>query len=132
MSPRRLAAIRALAERPGTPSEGEVARARLRELDKEEWVSDAELICSWMQPKPSSDRNLYDMDGWWFFRNGSWHPRILTLDLLRQVEQKLIDQNKGHELDSLLCEWREYTGGWIWHVDAIDRIKAVAHILRSS
>jgi hypothetical protein len=59
-------------------------------------LSDAEVICSWMEPRPTSLR------GWWRSSAGRWwirrkrgtvpHNRVNTLDALWEVQERLTSE----------------------------------------
>lgn len=119
-------------------------------------MTDAEVICEWMEPKPANSDGLTEpLDCGWMSSPGGWwvegprgeaiQPRDLALDALWEVEERLIRLLKGRWLDLEYREYRAYEGKWdigsaklpkdtplrwIWHADAPTRITALAAVLR--
>jgi hypothetical protein len=55
-------------------------------------MDDAEVICTWMEPRPPD--GVMKLAHWWYwvFENSCWIPQWLTLDRLHQVEARLTDE----------------------------------------
>lgn len=69
-------------------------------------MTNAELLCDFMEPRPKchyADSWTARKHGvnpkWWMMVRGTWRPIILDLDLLREIEERLTDE-----------QWRTY-----WH-----------------
>lgn len=97
-----------------------------------ETMTDAEVICAWMEPRPGSAAEAYN-SRWW---NGSpWtelRPFNLTLDALREVESRL-SEAQWDRYEALALKWRyEYSSSYraALHASAEQKIKALAAVLR--
>lgn len=57
-------------------------------------LSDAEIICTFMEPKPerSFDAVIHYNGDWWAASDGEWVPRRLFLDACHEVEARLSDE----------------------------------------
>lgn len=101
-------------------------------------LSDAEVLATFMEPRPGKEYWEYDWDHtsepcWWSVgRTGQWVPRDITLNECREIEARLADR-----------QWREYidaivpVSGNIYddctaflHADASTKIEALARVLR--
>lgn len=97
-------------------------------------LSDAEVICGFMEPRLDPGwRNMpVPLPQWWYWENeigpgfAEWHPRMLTLDALRLVEEKLYTELYGDRVDqkyrSINCQ--------LWHLTAEQKIAALAEVIR--
>lgn len=114
-------------------------------------LSDEELICGWMEKRPTDgrgDKVETENVRWWDYnyqvkpkKPGStvnefhwqWHPINLTLDRIWEVEEKIPEK---HRLDY----WHELTKGgppelgyWrILHAPAEIRIAALARLIKAA
>ncbi|SRR5260370_1379040 len=98
--------------------------------------TDEEVICGWMEPRPSGSLTNLLAD-WWLFRsvNAGWVPRTLTLDRLWNVEERLTEKQRDPYLDVIVRNTGlgPTTAGWdMAHATAAQKIKALAEVLRSS
>ena len=55
-------------------------------------MTDEELICSLMEPKPAHWAEPGTATEWWVRTELGWMPYPLTLDALREVEERLTDE----------------------------------------
>jgi len=115
-------------------------------------MSNEEIICTWMEPKPNADETYWyparpSPQRWWMVSYGrvrevdgitgepSWQPRFLSLDALREVQDRLIDE-QWEQYESWLCRIAEPFPPEHWplrvmlHVTALQKIKALAATLR--
>jgi hypothetical protein len=108
-------------------------------------MSDEEVICTFMSPKPELPpywSTGWPQNRWWLLMQTdaggmAWHPRLLDLDTLWQVEERLTDEHRWDYKDLLvemLCNGASALiddRTWnVIHADALTRIKALAAILR--
>jgi hypothetical protein len=117
-------------------------------------LSDAEVICGWMETKLSSGPFDYrpwrsvSPRGWWTVLNGrklsitpnEWYPVDLTLDRLWEVEERLTDEQRqrysthlaGCSIDTLRrCV--DYADLWdLHHATVSQKIAALATVLRGT
>lgn len=109
-------------------------------------LTDAEIICMWMEPKPQGEAPLSltfrgDLDSpgrFWvaFEYSTTWQPRPLTLDALWEVEERLTDVELGwygyfsklYEVTH--AESRLNSDIRICHATPEQKIKALASVLR--
>jgi hypothetical protein len=119
-------------------------------------LSDAEIICAWMEPKPPTgmQSGLYAHRWspnrvWWHTYSASrqtepvetpwvvneWEPRPMNLDALWKVEERLTDCQMStyeRELNHAVLHAKPRPRCWyIWHADKPARIKALAAVLRA-
>jgi hypothetical protein len=106
--------------------------------------SDAEVICTWMEPKPESappswgDNPVGNINGWWIATgSGRIEHRILTLDALWEVEERLTEEQWTRYRVALTAPVLGASGRHIegynrmmWHATAEQKIKALAEALR--
>ncbi len=111
-------------------------------------LSDAEVICAFMEPRPDAPPNQHGANElWWRWGWRSvgpslpqqqppheycWLPRRITLDAIHEVEERLTDrqwttyQNRL-EIDGP-AEWQRQKR-WV-HVSAEHKIRSLAAVLR--
>lgn len=95
-------------------------------------MTDEEVICGWMEKRPSyeSGGTGHSARHWWLSNphHDNWWPTELTLDRLREVEERLTDS-----------QWELYFLAWpgrflgfrgFVHASAEQKIKALAEVLR--
>jgi len=108
-------------------------------------LSDAEVICTWMEPKPKFPDVFGDVrisaGGWWKWRSpragarwpgktGPNESKVDSLDALHEVEARLTDE-----------QWQKYAGlmmdpagikhtHFLLHATAEQKISALAAVLR--
>jgi hypothetical protein len=90
-------------------------------------VTDEEMICNFMEPKPEGRPSSYGSgEVWWRWgwRYIGWLPRPLTLDALWEVEARLTDEQCSRYTRELVML------PWLWHATAAQKIKALAAVLR--
>lgn len=104
-------------------------------------MTDAEIICEFMEPKPaSSERGKHvPADRWWDWdlRSPEWFPVELTLDKLHDVEAKLTDEQWRH-YEKLLAHghWDNGPASLLFivkahvHADAATKLRCLAAVLR--
>ena len=100
-------------------------------------MTDEEVICTWMQPKPLVSIGALCAAGgsaavpkWWephWELAGEWQPISLSLDLLWEVEERLVQMKNARWVQVELQEQHIF---WIWHATAEQRIQALAVVLR--
>jgi hypothetical protein len=113
-------------------------------------LSDEEIICTFMEPRPPDGRGeRVETEGvrWWEYNYQSlpkpsgvgkefhwqWHPRSLTLDALHEVEERLTDevQRLAYWLELVKGDLPRSGGYWrIAHANAKRKIMALAEALR--
>lgn len=104
-------------------------------------LSDAEIVCEFMEPRPI-DRWGGNPWRWWTWlglcphhMHCDGHPTsaVLTLDRLHEVEARLTDEQWMKYTDSLVLRLREDMDGprTLIHLSADQKIKALASVLRS-
>lgn len=112
-------------------------------------MSDEEVIASFMEPKPtkaalSMGRPLFSVTGWWSAGSrphrewDEWYPITLTLDALRQVQERLTEEQWEQYECEMLALW---TPGTLrhglgevqhyLHATAEQKIRALAVVLRT-
>lgn len=92
-------------------------------------LSDAEVICGLMEPKPEAEFRYTSLEPTWWgwdFYIRKWKPRLLNLDALREVEQKLIDMAYSRQVRVEYEMWAMVT----WHLTAAQKIEALAKVIR--
>jgi hypothetical protein len=109
-------------------------------------LSDEEIICTWMEPKPPESpcaTNERSRLSFWrpqFTRHHepAWVPIRLTLDALWEVEERLIQEwrrtKKLVACARMVGYKHKLKGATVdneWHADAPTRIKALAAVLRA-
>ena len=104
-------------------------------------MTDAEVICSFMEPKPTKSimDTLRDGDPapgkWWNDRHhasSEWRPRTLTLDAIWEVEERLTDEQWQQYRDEIL-KGTDMMGLWMTRLidaGAAQKIVALAAVLR--
>ncbi len=121
----------------GVPQEaGAIAVGGCEEKERVR-MTDQEVICNWMEPKPTGSWIRDVQPKWWYFSTyeppTGWHVKSLTLDALWEVEERLKQKPRGGR--GLYWDYRslliEVTDGEAWHASAAQRIKALAEILRN-
>lgn len=106
-------------------------------------MTDAEVICGFMEPMPTGGLEgwmksgfLSPEGGWWVLTidDGGEYLWVadthLTLDSLHEVEERLTPEQLSL-YDMLLRNGRGYPT-YVWHADAPQRIKALAAVLREA
>ena len=101
-------------------------------------MSDAKVICGWMEPNPRSHTRSRDSSGgWWRLigcerATGHWEPtRYLTLDALHEVEARLTPVQQFIYLGNLLQGQDPPSPMWFTtHATAEQKIKALAQVIR--
>jgi hypothetical protein len=101
-------------------------------------MSDEEVICGWMEPKPpernrSTDKSTAD---WWALDlyGVYWNPRSLTtLDALHEVEARLTDAQQLAYWLALSRGGEPKRGYWrIVHATSARKIKVLAEVIREA
>ena len=97
-------------------------------------LSDAELICEWMErrPAPNTHGGTHRSSGNWWYWGGEWEPRKLTLDALHEVEARLTDEQIS-EYDALLraeLDGEIGVDAYTWHAETGVKTAALAAVLR--
>jgi hypothetical protein len=89
-------------------------------------MTDAEILCQFMEPKPPEcDLRTFERL-WWTVEGGArWSPRNLTLDAIWEIEERLTKEQWGR-YQMLFPHRRRET----LHADAPTRIRALAAVLR--
>ena len=102
-----------------------------------ERMTDAEVICSRMEKKPSGGPVESGRFTWWGPHDeiaGKWAPIPLTLDLLREVQETLTDEQWQRYLPLLAGHWETYYQfsdlKTFIHADIQQKKKALAAVLR--
>jgi hypothetical protein len=98
-------------------------------------MTDEEIICTWMEPKPKGGIGYENR--WWTVPNNPGmrvSPVYLTLNILHKVEARLTDE-QAWRYDEALAEGMKSqpergSSIFVWHADAPTRIKALAQVLR--
>jgi hypothetical protein len=110
-------------------------------------MTDQEVICTWMEPKPTAAASSTVSAGAWWNRyagvqrsgpawvltpfSGPWEPCPLTLDALWEVEERLTPEQQGQYTTALLAIIAvPFRCGWTWHATPEQKIKALASVLR--
>lgn len=112
-------------------------------------MTDAEVICGWMQPKPALRQTEGEWElaicatslGWWLLTTTGYErgdepiivPADLTLDRLREVEARLTEEQWVHY--GILMENRPVgmrLSKALLHASADQKIKALAAVLRGA
>jgi len=91
-------------------------------------MTDEEVICTWMEPKPDGRAKRGASKGLWWIRvrGVRWFPSVLTLDRLWEVEDRLIHQGRADEYRYSLV----HRDAYFFHATAAQKIKALAAVLR--
>jgi hypothetical protein len=111
-------------------------------------MTDREIICAWMEPRP--ERGPWDCrpwrsrspNGWWQAHDSrrmdapnDWYPKPLDLDSLHEVEARLTNEQWAYFMAALLPE--EFTPPFpltafqaVTHAAAEQKIAALATVLR--
>jgi len=95
-----------------------------------------EIICEFMEPRPSFDvinswRECSSVR-WWRFYNGNtvWIPILLTLDRLRQVEERLTaEQWDKYEVAMIRIVRKGRSHQDMLHASAEQKIAAMAKVI---
>ncbi len=108
-------------------------------------MTDIEIICAWMEPRPySRTRSRDSEDGWWRLvgfdrKSAKWGPVqdwLITLTLLRKAEVRLSDGQCSiydRELyHAILHSKPKPRNLYVWHATVEQKIKALAEVLRAS
>jgi hypothetical protein len=100
-------------------------------------MTDAEVICEFMEPKPTTPQpvGLYDESpgGWWTLHPDGWVPNCDSLDRLREVEARLTEEQWLRYVDALIDHMPEFPRkGEIIHASAEQKIAALAAVIRSN
>lgn len=105
-------------------------------------MTDAEVICGWMEPKPTTmPETLCTPLGWWECRvvsgKWTWVPTewASTLDALREVEERLTKEQWRAYWDRLVpFEAISGVGSdcYLIHLSAEQKIKALAQTIREA
>jgi hypothetical protein len=100
-------------------------------------VSNEEIICTWMEPKPTMSEAM--AEGWafrWWGRDRK-PCRQLDLDALREVQERLTDEQWADYEDGILNQWsatadryRESTAKFCLHATPEQKIAALGSVLR--
>jgi hypothetical protein len=106
--------------------------------------SDEEIICAWMEPRPTKSPLRRDelSRHWWQWNrfDAAWGPRYLTLDALWEVEERLTDEQRLDYRESLVAPHRDSGERglplvmlyWVLlHATPEQKIRALAQVLRS-
>ena len=103
-------------------------------------MSDAEVICNFMEIKPElpfyRTRSERSFGSWWVMTGGQWGWEWwtceLTLDLLWEVEERLITLGYRAHIDNALSQeaWRDATAASLWHATAAQKIAALASVIK--
>lgn len=106
-------------------------------------MSDAEVICRFMEPKPPKKSlppcvlSIHQFR-WWANTAIEWIPKRLTLDLLREVEQKIIASTLpppvgyvdwADRIDTAICRMLA-SSHYHWHASVEQKIAALAAVIR--
>lgn len=109
-------------------------------------LSDAEVICQWMEPKPKTICGSLEHTAalrsikWWIVKpRGAhlgepvdWTPCLLGLDRLHEIEAKLSEEQWLNYVDALITLMPKFPRkGEIVHASAEQKIKALAAVLRA-
>ena len=100
-------------------------------------MTDEELICEWMEPRPT--KSIYEIvranepypGKWWIDRHPSsseWRPCNLTLDYLHEVEARLIREGHGKALSRAYAVRSDCQ--YDWFLDATQKINTLAAFIR--
>ena len=110
-------------------------------------MSDAEVICTFCEPRPEGEPTAHLMKTLKFWRvvfassPTRWTTMPLTLDRLHEVEARLTDEQKDRYSFALSLEVRSINGPSAFyrselfpcfHADAEQKIKALAQVIRGS
>ena len=105
-------------------------------------MTDAEVICTWMESRPVSHFEgdlmgyvgpppFVSPHGWWHDISNKWVPRPLTLDALWKVEERLTDEQAAHYATRLVSVLPLLgRAAWVWHATTEHKIVALAAVLR--
>lgn len=102
--------------------------------------SDAEVICAWMEPKPTLPDYWTGTERspsrWWILvgTNGggmAWLPITLNLGALWVAENRLTDERQWEYIEALRENRNAPTWGFL-HATAEQKIKALALVLRNT
>lgn len=100
-------------------------------------LTDAEVICNYMEPKPELGwRTLpVPLPEWWYWESdlgpgfADWHHRTLDLDALYEVEQKLMDGDITTV--KIAAKYIKCADGYpAWHLTAAQKVEALATVIR--
>jgi hypothetical protein len=97
-------------------------------------MTDQELICAWMEPRPIPSKNGWRSSPWWKRKlrgaRDYAHPRELDLDALWEVEERLTNE----QWEKYLHEFARTQGYWplrtLLHATPEQKIRALAQVLR--
>lgn len=108
-------------------------------------MTDAEVICEFMEPRPPDNTpQVRHGAAWWIWWNDRWVNVKLTLDACHEVEERLIAAPPANSddgvtdwadrIDSALCD---VMGAAIpmhyhWHATAEQKITALASVIGSA
>ncbi len=105
-------------------------------------MTDAEVICGFMEPKPGViEARVISKGGWWKSRWSSMQYRIWpyddktdSLDAMHEVEAKLTDEQwiRYRREFRVISPPRESHEECLIHLTAEQKIKALAAVLRGS
>lgn len=111
-------------------------------------MTDAEVICTWMEPRSADAQFRSDIEcdqtGWWrhkwsvpnqCYRAWPNGDKTDSLDALWEVEAKLIGLGYRDHLDNAISleVWRDAVDdASTWHATAEQKIKALAAVLRGA
>ena len=112
-------------------------------------MTDGEVICAWMEPKPdtynaatamAAAKSGKDNPIWWVTDGRTWtlRPRELDLDALWEVQDRLTDEQWERYECEMLAQWTPEAIGLTMHGEvrhylhatAEQKIRALAAILR--
>ncbi len=101
-------------------------------------LTDEEVICAFMEPKPTGSWVRDVQPTWWYFSTYDfplgWHAKAITLDALWEVEQRLSREQINRYIAELLrVTLPPDRGAYDWrliHATAAQKIAALASVLR--
>ncbi len=108
---------------------------------------EAELICAFMEPKPTVRNPHGDNEVWWQWgwrftgpslpqqetsHEDCWLPRKLTLDALREVEARLTYEQQWSYIEALRDKQVTAPTWWYLHASAEQKIKALSSVIRGA
>lgn len=100
-------------------------------------MTDQEIICTWMEPKPTSSADAATGHKWWVWLSGPnavlfvCDPTLM-LGLLWEVEERLIELGYRDHIDNAISfeVWRDAVSASTWHATPEQKVKAIAVVLR--
>lgn len=103
-----------------------------------ETLTDAEVLCEFMEPKPTKGPSLHGANEYWWkwdWRDGEycWLPRHMALNECRLVEARLTEEQWARYAKLVAPTWSMRTiAKQFLHASAEVKLKALAAVIRST